>query len=376
MCVWLGICTTCVWGQHFDEFPVDGETYYDVTITNRTPRGFTFKHSKGFKQVLFTDLSPQERTLLGYDPAIEQAYLKQQSYVAKEERKRQKQERQELAQKRNSAKAPVEANGKTYTQDSARLLRSLGSPPTIEKEVDLRPKYKEYGLYIKNQGRRPSCTAYAVVSALELQYANYTGNPVRFSEEYLIWATRQVMGVNNTQESFVQHLQEKAKYREEGFTLPQVMNGLRSYGILPLQMMPKQGIGEMDAIDTPSDSQIEFAQTKQHIEFFFLTADDKRQDIEGIIQLLNQGVPVVVGANWIAKTNLHYLNKQSTKDGSRHAVTIVGYRNETGNIEDTTFYFKNSWGVHWGLGGYGLMTYDYVKENLFMSMFLTIQPSQ
>jgi C1A family cysteine protease len=54
-------------------------------------------------------------------------------------------------------------------------------------------------------------------------------------------------------------------------------------------------------------------------------------------------------------------------------VTIVGYQNTGGQVEGTTFLFKNSFGPAWGEGGYGRVTYRYLRNHLLSAALLEVQ---
>src|SRR5207248_1129799 len=80
-----------------------------------------------------------------------------------------------------SAKRASTAQAKAASQKAAnqskieRLLQSFGQAPEVKSEVDLRHRFFDLGLAVKDQGPRPSCSVFAVVSALELQLAEETG---------------------------------------------------------------------------------------------------------------------------------------------------------------------------------------------------------
>jgi len=59
----------------------------------------------------------------------------------------------------------------------------------------------------------------------------------------------------------------------------------------------------------------------------------------------------------VSRTGMIPMPKKSDQYQGGHAVCIIGY-------DDTKklFKFKNSWGNGWGNGGYGHLTYDYMKQ--------------
>ena len=136
----------------------------------------------------------------------------------------------------------------------------------------------------------------------------------------------------------------------------EVVSALRSYGIPPQSQMPNTFGKGMDAIEPPPESLIEQAKNRRAIHAYEVPGRENRVVLQHIIRLLNDGQPVVIGTRWPPMRTLeagHFLSEQAALDDYAHAVTLVGYRCETGRLEDARFIFKNSWGVNWGLAGYG-----------------------
>ena len=242
----------------------------------------------------------------------------------------------------------------------------------MQPEIDLRPKFFQLELNVKNQGYRPSCAVFAIVSALEFQNAELSGKVEKFSEEYLIWAVRKS----------VQRLPSPAaagagtgdEYHDEGFSLSEVVSALRAYGI-PLQStMPNTFGRKIEAIEEPPPEIVREARDHQRVFAHQLPGRDHVTLINNVVHSLNSGVPVAVGMGWpMARVFNGYLNAQPAAPNRGHAVTLVGYKSATGRIEDATFIFKNSWGPNWGQGGYGMVTYKYLQNYLYDAVLLEVQ---
>jgi C1A family cysteine protease len=69
-----------------------------------------------------------------------------------------------------------------------------------------------------------------------------------------------------------------------------------------------------------------------------------------------------------------YLDEQLPLPGPGHAVTMVGYKSATGQLNDAVFVFKNSYGPTWGQGGYGYATYRYLSQHLDDGLIIEVQP--
>jgi hypothetical protein len=209
---------------------------------------------------------------------------------------------------------------------------------------------------------------FAIVSALEFQNAQLTGQADHFSEEYLVWATCKTLNrtprLLATADAASAENPEAQEIADEGFSLNEVVTALRAYGV-PLQASMPYSFARNAAADPPAKIIAE-ARSHQRVSIFTLPGRDQAARIANLIQTLNEGIPVAVGLRWPPASTIRnaFLDRQKPQEAGGHAVTIVGYENKTGAIGDTVFYFKNSWGPKWGTGGYGRVTYHYLDNNL------------
>jgi C1A family cysteine protease len=58
-----------------------------------------------------------------------------------------------------------------------------------------------------------------------------------------------------------------------------------------------------------------------------------------------------------------------------HAVMVVGYDDEhmADGKKVGSFIIRNSWGGDWGLGGYGFLPYEYVKQALAVDIWTVLK---
>ncbi len=348
-------------GSTLESLTVGNTTYKQVRVRSVNVRTLVITHNGGMASIRLRDLSPEWQVRFHYDPAAEAA----------------------ADQAAKSAAAAVSlAKPKSVAVATASkvevLLKKFGQPATIETEVDLRPKFFKLELGVKNQGRRPSCAVFAIVSALEFQNAEACGQVEKFSEEYLSWAVRKTIQrlpatIEETPEGTVSR-----EDSDDGFALSEVVAALRAYGI-PLQStMPNTYGRKIGAIEEPPPAVVTEARDHQKVFVHRLPGRDGATLINNLIHALNAGVPIAVGIEW---PNYHsirtgYLSGQKPMSNSGHAVTLVGYRCPTGRIEDTVFIFKNSWGTDWGQGGYGIVTYGYLDKYLHEAVLLEVQRNQ
>ncbi|HWA85076.1 MAG TPA: C1 family peptidase [Opitutus sp.] len=338
-------------GTKLDSFTVRATTYHHVQIRSVNAHTVFFTHDGGFSSVHLRDLTPEWQARFHYDPAAD-ASPSPAPLVHRLVR--------------------VGSTTAAHPPDSGieRLLRDFGKPAELKSEVDLRPKFFALELDVKNQGRSPSCAIYAVVSAFEFQNAEITGTAQKFSGEYLLWAARQtiqrVLPATSGPGTFVDDA-------DAGFTLGEVVDALRAYGI-PLQSALPPTFAGMDPAAEPPPEVIARARTHRSAFVHGIPGRDNATRLNNIVHALNAGVPVPVGIGWPPYGTIRggYISEQIPIGG--HAVTLVGYRAPDHQLEHAVFLFKNSWGVAWGQGGYGLVTYEYLERNLDDAVLLELQP--
>ena len=367
----LALCLLCAWpralaaerlkpGDRLDAFTAENRTYRDVQIRSVNTHTVIFTHAGGLASARLRDLDPEWQLRFGYIAPSTVAPAGSPSAAP--------------AHSTNSP-AQVERAGAPKATPFTRsfveeVMRNFDQPAALQAEVNLRPKFYELDLNVRSQGRRPSCAVFAIVTALEFQNAQRTAEAKKFSEEYLVWATRKTtLRVRPTPSP-----EGNFEPADEGFTLQEVLSALRSYGIAGQADMPVAPIRAMGAIEDPPESLIEAARAHRGVVFRVLPGRDNAARINNIVHALNAEVPVPIGLPWPHSRTIRtgYISQQQPMPGAGHAVTLVGYKCPTGRIQDATFLFKNSWGVTWGQGGYGWVTYDYLKQHLQTAVLLDV----
>ncbi len=358
---WVAAAVPLAAGAKLDALTAGKVTYRAVTVRTVNPRTLMITHAGGMASVKLRDLSPELQQAFGYDPAAESA-SDEALQKATEAR------RAQLAAEVAARKAAAQARSRSKIDQ---LLQDFGQPARVQPKVDLRPRFRELELYAKNQGRRPSCAVFAVVSTLEYLNAEATGHADKYSEEYLIWATAKT--IHRVGPSAAELANDEDA--DTGYALTEVVTALRSYGI-PLQSSMPNTIGR--TTNTTADpTPVIIAEARAHAQVAVqnIPGRDNATQLNNIVQALNLGVPVAIGCAWPRFYNMRaaLLNSQEPPPDSGHAVTLVGYTCETGRIEDTTFIFKNSWGADWGANGYGYATYAYLVKNLGSAVLLEVR---
>ena len=326
---------------------VAGERYERVRVFEVNPDGVTVYHAKGIKRFDLAELPGELQARFGYDAADAAAFRARES---------------------EDRKAALAAQRERLARLRAlREQQERGSPdpkviPPEEvrfyPEHDLRPFYTENGLYAKNQGRRPSCSIFALVSALEYEQARRTGRSERLSEEFLIWATLQL---------------QPGIALDSGFNFPEVITALQTFGIPPHDLMPNTVARRAEDI-RPTLRALEAARDQKKVLPVLFRRTDPHL-VERLVGVLNQDKPVVVALrwpHWRALENNFLLKGQKPAEGAAHAVTLVGYRHAGAGANGTTFIFRNSYGYEWGAGGCGFVHASYLREHIIGAFFLRV----
>ncbi len=348
-------------GATFDLLEVKGVVYRSVKVVAVSSSTVTVRHSGGIAQLALRSLGPELQQQFGYSQAAEDL----QELLLSTEKK------QQAAAPRAAARSrPVVRSDSPV----GRALARFGTPVQLG-EVDLRPRFRELELGTKSQGQRPSCAVFAVVSALEFQNAAAVGHAEKLSEEYLIWATRRTLGIPAGEARKVRIGPGEDEVRDAGFVLDEVLSAVRAYGI-PLQSeLPNRFGLAMENIPDPDSDVISSARGRREVSTYMVPGVNNDVKIANIMHALNEGVPVVVGMGWPHWRSLRSptLSEQAPMEGYSHAVTLVGYYSKTGQAADVHFIFKNSWGVRWGMGGYGFAEIGYLRRHLFNAVVIEVR---
>lgn len=344
-------------GLELGTVSVGKKTYHEVRIRSRDARSLFFAHRDGIGSVRLRDLPQELQARLGYDPASAPPDIPPPRVAATAA----------------SASQPARAHQTTTQLDA--LFLAYDKAPELRPVQTLQPEFIRLGLAVKNQGRRPSCAVFSIVSALEFQNARLSGSIEKLSEEYLIWATRRSLGFTDPASPLLRDPETDELSEDAGFALPSVIAALQTYGI-PLydDMRNQPGLAAADIPEPPPEI-IARARSRRLVFISPLPGGRPAVVIPRIIHALNAGFPVPVGVRWPHERAIRagVLAGQTPLPDAFHAVTIVGYECPAGRLEETTFVFKNSYGPRWGQGGYGRASYAYLSRHLVDAYVLDVR---
>ena len=227
--------------------------------------------------------------------------------------------------------------------------------PRIEKlpsKVDLRSKCSP----IENQGELGSCTANALVGALEFLEIKDGAKFIDLSRLFVYYNERAIEGTVN---------QDSGAFLRDG------IKSLAQQGVCPEAEWPYR---IRDFTTKPSRKCYSDAEKHQITSYLRISTVDEMRTC------LADGFPFVFGftvysafeSAAVAKTGVLNLPAKGERVMGGHAVIAVGY-----DDSQKRFIIRNSWDTNWGMKGYFTMPYDYLdpKSNL-ADDFWTIRMSE
>jgi C1A family cysteine protease len=222
---------------------------------------------------------------------------------------------------------------------------------SLPNKIDLR----ESCSFVENQATLGSCTANAAVGALEyldIVDGNMDGDIENYSRLFVYYNTRKIQGTID---------------QDSGGTLRDTIKALAASGACDERLwsydIPKFKI-------EPGPSCYEDAAKRKISEYHRL------ETFPDCLACLAEGFPFVFGF----MTYDNFNNQETARTGvlglpgpenifcGGHAVLGVGY-----DMETKTLLVRNSWGDHWGMGGYYTMPFAYVSNPALAQDFWTIR---
>lgn len=341
----------------FTTLTVGKTIFHDVSIRSQDTRSVFFTHRDGMGSARLRDLAPEVQARLGFDPLTAPPEPTPPPLPAAAP------PRELLPERIISANQRLE-----------KLANSFGAAPRFAPRISLQSDFDRLSLGVKEQGRRPSCAVYALVTALEFQYFQLHGRAEDFSEEYLIWATRRRLGLNG-REGLAPRDASGEFAADTGFALLSVAQALSVYGIALEREMPARAQLTDDPSAAPATALIDLSRQRRGIFIGQIPGETNGATLRNLVHVLNAGMPVPSGVRWTndAQSRAGLLDRQPPMGDAAHAVTFVGYECPSGRPEDAVFLFKNSYGPRWGQNGYGRATWHYLEKNLIDAYVLEVR---
>lgn len=195
--------------------------------------------------------------------------------------------------------------------------------------VDLRPNFEKWGLAVKNQGSRNTCSVCVVTSAMEYALSRRHDKGLPLSVEYLNWGCNRVIG-NKTE--------------DRGQFFHDLLKGFDKHGICLETSMPYEA-KFTNTEPTSAAKEDAAAQAKTGFKVQWIKRWSKKAGLSGeqmgqIRDVLDKGWPVCAG--------------------SGHSILLVGYTEDPKAKGGGRFLVADS-----GQGKFAERTFAFVQENMY-----------
>jgi C1A family cysteine protease len=225
------------------------------------------------------------------------------------------------------------------------------APITLPASVDLRQLCSP----VENQGKIGSCTANALVGALEFLEKKDKRKYINLSRLFVYYNERVI---------------EHSVKEDAGAIIRDGIKTLVKQGVCSETKWPYK---KSNLFSKPVAACYSEALDHQVASYHrILSLDEMRQ-------CLAEGYPFVFGftvysgffSDEVTKTGVLNMPKPDETYEGGHAVVAVGY-----NDTQKTFLVRNSWGKSWGMEGYFTMPYEYLSSRDYSDDFWTIRAAE
>jgi C1A family cysteine protease len=246
---------------------------------------------------------------------------------------------------------------KNYTWDN-----TISSPASTEYHI----VSSALDIEIRDQGKRPTCSAFAGTRALEIALAQ-KGIKKDLSEQYIYWASKPYCQTSpcSRKGSWISYAYEASENSLQRDIPSEDSCPYRSYSQpgnetqIPMKRSCTQGIVKV-------------------------VSHKKINSTQGIFTALNNNLPVVAGLSlspnfYKTKGIISYkdslINGKMDEHANGHAVLIVGHMKVPSSYQNegrSCFIVANSWSKGWATGGHGCITQKWLEKYKVPNPFLAI----
>jgi hypothetical protein len=202
--------------------------------------------------------------------------------------------------------------------------------------VDLGPRFVQWGLPVRAQGNRPTCSVFTIAGAIEYVRSAATGAGICLSVDFLNWGVRQLTG-----------------RADDGGLFSEVWEAYRRFGACAESELPYGTGVDSDFEPAPANRESAAASIDPALRLHWIKEWDVTTGLAGgqlerIKATLRNGFPVCGGFRWPKRQQwvdgvLAICSPDEVYDG--HSVLLCGYRDDPAFAGGGVVLIRNSGGT-------------------------------
>jgi len=248
-------------------------------------------------------------------------------------------------------------------------------PKIIAKPIINPPKQNYYfiggalDVPIKDQARRPTCSAFAGVRAMEVLVAQH-GSPQDLSEQYFYWASKP--------DCQTSPCTRKGSWVTFGYDHSKAQSKID----VPLEKSCPYADNSKDDNETQVPLETNCSKGIVKINEYKEVAS-----LDDTIQALKNNYPIIVGLKltenfyrnkgYVFLSDVPKVQKGMDSHAKGHAVTLVGFVKLPAELKEkegsVCFITANSWGIGWGKGGHACLSENWMKKYRGKNPFIALR---
>ncbi|CBW27200.1 putative exported protein [Halobacteriovorax marinus SJ] len=245
-------------------------------------------------------------------------------------------------------------------------LKLLSTSTPLSRGEDYYVVKNAFKVGIKDQGKRPTCSAFAGASAIEIMLRQNQSN-VDVSEQYLYWSSKPYCQKSpcSKKGSWISYAYDNS-INSKGFNIP-------SEGNCPYNSLSRPG----NETQIPLSSSCQKGVVK-------VDSYQKISTSSKIIEALEKDRPIIIGVklspNFYTTSGIityqdSLVGGKMDQHASGHALLLIGYMKLPKKLahEGRVCYITaNSWTQGWGAGGYGCLSEKWLTQYKVNNPFLAL----
>jgi hypothetical protein len=251
----------------------------------------------------------------------------------------------------------------TLRLSEARAAETVPTPTNQTASVDLRPTFKKWGLPLRSQGHRGTCSVFALTGAMEYAVAQRQQRGTLLSVEFLNWASNQATD----------------NLHDGGF-FSDLWAGYVAHGICPEITLPYSAdynaqLRPDDKVRQRAKDSITAGLQLHWIKPWNVRTGLTETQLQEIKRTLSRGWPVCGGLRWPKREQwkqniLQFAAPGEVFDG--HSVLLVGFRDDPLQPGGGVFLIRNSGGG----APDAALTYEYVRAYMNDAVWIDADPGK